>query len=243
MEILGLILAILGLFGFKELAKFLDKTVARIWIVSTWGKSKIRKEIRRLALEYSVAFAEPYNVATIGTPIKVTHFVDFLSATTNRAGRALLERCGIRWIKLGFSAMPDKIAVPKLGNVLLADAIASRLGIPLIIVRQDVSVFIRGGQPFEGIVSAGEKVLIVDDVASDGEFLVSAAAQIQSAQASLLGVFCLVNRREGNAKSALAERNIELSYIEEIDDIELSKHSEKYEALLIHTQKNLETHE
>lgn len=221
MEWVGLILGILGLFGIRELMRLFERSLGKWWFQMTWSSQRVQDEVRQLACNNIIQFIEPQNVASFGPQIRVRYFVDFLSAATTTEGKRLLERCALRWIKLHFLTLPDKFAVPKLGNVILAEAIASRLAVPLVIIRQESNLFIRGGHPLEGKLASDDKVLLVDDIASDGEFLARCVSHIQAFKATVLGVLCLVNRADANAKQVLASKHIDLAYIVELADKDL----------------------
>jgi orotate phosphoribosyltransferase len=221
LEMIGLILGVLGLFGMSQLLKFFDRTVGRWWLLKTWDQKRVEFETKRLVSRSIVEFEKSQNVATFGQPLNVTYYIDLMTTVTTRDEKLLLDRCLLRWIRLHYDTIPDKIAVPKLGNVILAESVASRLGVPLIIVRQDTHLFIRGGHSLEGKLSPGEKVLLIDDVASEAEFLVRCLNQLRKFQATLVGSLCVVNRTEGDAKSVHKKIGVPFTYILELNDNEL----------------------
>jgi orotate phosphoribosyltransferase len=218
MEIIGLILGVLGLFGLRELTRVYDGTFGRWWMLLTWSADRVKAEVRGIVCEHVITFVKPQNCATYGEPIFVKFYIDFMSAATLPDRKALLERCMLRWIKLKFSTLPAIIAVSKLGNVILAEAIARRLNRPLLLVRQDTHLFIRGGHSLEGRLAAGDRVLLVEDVASDGVYLLRCLEQMRAFQAEIVGVMCLVNRGEGNSVAVLAEAQVPFTFVEQLDD-------------------------
>ena len=223
METLGIILGILGLFGMAQIVSFFNETIGRWWILQTWSPERVQKEVGKLLRESIVEFRQPTNVASFGDPVLLRYYIDFMSTVTNSKQKSLLDRCAIRWIKLSYPTLPDKIAVPKLGNVILGESVATRLGLPLVIVRQDERLFIKGGHSLEGKLAAGERVLILDDVASDAEFLARCVDQLRAFQATVLGVLCIVNRPEGSVKAALNSAAVPFEFIVELADRELEE--------------------
>lgn len=222
-EIIGLVLGILGLFGFSQVVRFLDATVGRWWFLLTWSTEEVQEKLKNFMRAHIVPFDQPRNVATFGPPIIVKFFIDFFSASVSKSSRTLLERCATRWIRLSAGPIPQKIAVPKLGNVLLAADIADRLGVPLVIIRQISDHVLKPADPFEGELGPGDRVLLVDDVASDGKFLEVAASEIRRRHANVSSVLVLVNRLEGTARATLNSSGIQFNPILEIDDATLQQ--------------------
>ncbi|MCP9837438.1 hypothetical protein KBY84_08015 [Cyanobium sp. N.Huapi 1H5] len=216
-EVVGLILGVLGMFGFSRIVRFVDATVGRWWFLLTWPKEKVQQKLRVFMKSCIVLFDNPQNIATFGPPIMVQLFIDFFSASVDKSSRTLLERCVTRWIRLNFTSIPEKIAVPKLGNVLLAADVADRLGVPLVVVRQLQGQNLKPYDPFEGELKPGDHVLLVDDVASDGEFLEVAISELQKRHANV-SVLVLVNRLEGTARDKLASSGIQFNPILDEED-------------------------
>jgi orotate phosphoribosyltransferase len=227
LEWLGLILGVLGLFGIGGLIRIYDRSIGRWWLLRTWTPQRVKDETTKLVRNHIVEFKEPQNVASFGPDIRVKYFVDLLSAVTTGEGKRLLERCVLRWIRLNFDALPDKIAVPKLGNVILAESVASWLAVPLVIVRQESNLFIRGGHPLEGKLASDDRVLLLDDVASDGEFLARCVSHIEDFSAKVVGVLCVVNRTDANAERVLGIKGIKLMSILQMSDEDMAENSEK----------------
>jgi orotate phosphoribosyltransferase len=150
---------------------------------------------------------------TIGTldQFEIGLFLDLFSACTFRRYRRKIAKIIVKTIRASMSSeeKPTQIAVPKEGNVLLADEVARRLGVPLAIIRTAVSA-IRFGDAVEGTVSAGACVIIVDDIGFDGEMLVRTAQHIRNHGGRTKSCYCAVERMDGNSRSALEEHDVKL---------------------------------
>ncbi len=95
----------------------------------------------------------------------------------------------------------DRIAGAELGGVALAAAASLASGKPFVIVRST-----RKGHGtaklLEGRLNEGEKVLLVEDVATTGGQVIEAAKIITDAGATVKEIVCVIDRKQG------AEENI-----------------------------------
>lgn len=96
----------------------------------------------------------------------------------------------------------DRIAGPELGAVALAAAASMSSGKPFFIVRNQKKGY-GGDKLIEGILKAGETVLIVEDILTTGGQVLEAAKVIQAAGAKVAGICGVIDRLEG------ARENIE----------------------------------
>ena len=146
-----------------------------------------------------------------------SHFLDLFSACTKANTRNIL--CSILHKRIkeieALLYRFDFIAVPKEGNVLLADALCQCSGKPILIVR---SKPIRFDYPFEGDFQAGKNVLIVDDIGSDGNFLLNHILTLRKFGAKVNAAICLVNRTDGNAEKILTDNKLSYYYLYSLND-------------------------
>lgn len=96
----------------------------------------------------------------------------------------------------------DCIAGAELGGVPLATAVALETDKPFIIVRNKRKDY-GTGKDFEGALSAGQRVLLVEDIATTGGQVLEAAKVITGAGAIVDKIVAVIDRQEG------AGRNIE----------------------------------
>jgi orotate phosphoribosyltransferase len=219
METIGLILGILGLFGWPLIAWFFGSFLIRAFYSHFGSEGRVRREVENLVKERTI----PFRAEEAGTykSVRVKWFVDFLSAVSNPEERGVLDRWLTRWIWLK-RLQPSRIAAPKLGNVVLASTVARRLGLPLVVVYQQLP----GGlhtRDFDGEVRRGDSVLLVDDVASDSQFLMQVVDRLRRADARILGVVVLASRAEGDCASALGGASVPFYPVLKVDDAALAK--------------------
>ena len=96
----------------------------------------------------------------------------------------------------------DRIAGPELGAVALAAAASMSCGKPFFIVRNQKKGY-GGDKLVEGILNAGENILIVEDILTTGGQVLEAAKVIEAAGAKVAGICGVIDRLEG------ARQNIE----------------------------------
>lgn len=148
----------------------------------------------------------------------ISVFLDLFSACTHpkyRRSVANLITSHIRSTQ--FHEKPTHIAVPKEGNVLLAAEVAKIMKLRLVVVRALVPA-IRFGDPVEGMIAAGCCVLVVDDIASDGELLVRTVAALRNHGARVSNCFCAVERMDGNSRESLRQHSVTLHAPIQIDE-------------------------
>src|SRR5208282_5721456 len=96
----------------------------------------------------------------------------------------------------------DRIAGAELGAVPLAAATAMACGKPFVIVRNQKKDY-GTGKLVEGVLNAGETVLIVEDVLTTGGQVIEAAKSLKDAGAKIDRIVAVIDRQEG------ARQNIE----------------------------------
>ena len=96
----------------------------------------------------------------------------------------------------------DRIAGAELGAVPLAAATAMACGKPFVIVRNQKKDY-GTGKLIEGVLNAGETVVIVEDVLTTGGQVLEAAKALADAGAKIDRIVAVIDRLEG------ARQNIE----------------------------------
>jgi len=96
----------------------------------------------------------------------------------------------------------DRIAGAELGAVALAAATSLETGKPFVIVRNSKKAGYGTGKLIEGKLEAGERVLLVEDVATSGGQAVEAAKNLQEAGATVDRIVVAIDRLEG-ARAAI----------------------------------------
>jgi orotate phosphoribosyltransferase len=150
--------------------------------------------------------------------IRMGMFLDLLEATHVDASLQALAEC-VRHLIATRPAGSDEIAIagPKRGNSLLIREVARLLPAPSAFVKEQPLC----GKWIEGNLIPGCCVVLVDDVASDGDLLVTAAERLRDAGHTVSEAFVLVNRPEGDATELLADHAVRLSWLWEAADADL----------------------
>lgn len=90
----------------------------------------------------------------------------------------------------------SRIAGMELGGVPLATALSLKTGLPFVIVRKAKKGY-GIDRSIEGDLTPGEKVVIVEDIATTGAQALLAAKTIEEAGAKVSGIVYVVDREEG----------------------------------------------
>lgn len=96
----------------------------------------------------------------------------------------------------------DRLAGPELGGVALAAAVALESGKPFVIVRNSKKADYGTGKLIEGRLEKGERVLILEDIATSGGQALEAAKTLVAHGAVVAGIVAVVDRLEG-ARAAI----------------------------------------
>ncbi|HOB73829.1 MAG TPA: orotate phosphoribosyltransferase [Phycisphaerae bacterium] len=114
---------------------------------------------------------------------------------------AILRELGERFAK---RVLPDttRIAGAELGGVALAAAASLASGLPFVIIRNARKDY--GTQKmYEGKIEPGDRILLVEDIATTGGQVLEAAKEIQGLGATVQKIVAVIDRQEG------ARENIE----------------------------------
>jgi len=95
-----------------------------------------------------------------------------------------------------------RIAGAELGGIALAAAASLESGRPFVIVRNAKKGY-GTDKPFEGVLEAGDRVLVVEDIATTGGQVLEAAQALTEAGATVVKIVAVIDRQEG------ARENIE----------------------------------
>ncbi|MCP9837439.1 hypothetical protein KBY84_08020 [Cyanobium sp. N.Huapi 1H5] len=127
----------------------------------------------------------------------MNYFLDLLSACHVAEHRSTISAFFADWVSAYLSSnVVDAVVGPKQGNTLFVKAVADKLG--------KKSAFVRGnilfGRWLEGDIRSGDKVLLIDDVASEGEMLVDSIESLRESGILVDHAYVLIDRAEGDAK-------------------------------------------
>ncbi|MGD8450402.1 MAG: orotate phosphoribosyltransferase [Phycisphaerae bacterium] len=91
----------------------------------------------------------------------------------------------------------DRIAGAELGAIALAAATSLETGKPFVIVRNAKKAGYGTGKLIEGKLNRGDRVLLVEDVATSGGQAVEAAQTLRAEGAVVTAVIATIDRQEG----------------------------------------------
>jgi NTE family protein len=152
--------------------------------------------------------------------VLVKYYIDLMEAVTDHDKLEILAQVMAERIKtLG---QFDRIVGIKKGNIILSYAVARELRKPLSVFKTDMSY--KMGQPFDGRISAGESIIVVDDIASDASILVNAVRYLNFYHTRVQSVVTLIERTEGDARGRIMkERGVPLYSVCRVDDEAIQK--------------------
>jgi orotate phosphoribosyltransferase len=109
-------------------------------------------------------------------------------------GRALADRIG------EVEPHAVRIAAPEVGAIALAAAASLASGLPFLIVRKAAKAY-GTAKRLEGPYSAGERVVVVEDVVTSGGAALESVAALRDAGLVCEAVVCVVDREEGGSEA------------------------------------------
>lgn len=163
--------------------------------------------------------------STAGLPIgrdgriRVHYFLDLLTACHDQACGLRLAQYFAAWLHAQNATVDLQYVVgPKKGNVLFAWQVAAALKVNSAFIRENVLF----GRWIEGYLKPGEKAILIDDIASDGELLADAVADLKRVGIFIDKVFVLVDRTEGDANRFLGQSGIGYHFCVRLSDADLA---------------------
>lgn len=91
----------------------------------------------------------------------------------------------------------DRLAGPELGGIALATATALETGKPFVIVRNAKKADYGTGKLIEGKLEKGERILMIEDIATSGGQAIEAAKVLEQSGAQVAGIVVTIDREEG----------------------------------------------
>lgn len=119
----------------------------------------------------------------------------------------------------------DCVASVPTSGLVIASALAMETVKPLVYIRQKPKDY-GTGNLIEGMVTDGMKVLLVDDVGTTGQSLVTAVKALKEAKVRVTDAFVIINRHEG-ARDLLASEGVRLHQVTDITEISKVLYGEK----------------
>jgi orotate phosphoribosyltransferase len=94
-----------------------------------------------------------------------------------------------------------RLAGPVLGAVPLVTAVSLETGLPMVIVRTDKPKDYGTSKQIEGSLTAGERVVLIEDIVTTGGAALTALEVLRAAGAEVLAALVVVDREEGAAEA------------------------------------------
>ena len=110
-----------------------------------------------------------------------------------------------------------KLAGVALGAVPLVAVTSAETGRPYVIARKETKSYGTSNR-IEGRLSAGERVIVLEDIATTGQSALDAVAALREAGATVDRVLVVVDRDEG-ARELLADHGVELEALLTASDL------------------------
>ncbi len=93
-------------------------------------------------------------------------------------------------------ARVDRLAGAELGGIPLVTATSLEVGLPCVFVRVKKKDYGTSKQ-IEGVLEKGDRVVIVEDIATTGGAALEAAAALRAAGAEVVAIIAAIDRQEG----------------------------------------------
>jgi len=126
--------------------------------------------------------------------------------------------------QVGFDGIDSVASVPT-GGLVIASSLTYELVKPLVYVRSQAKEY-GTGKLVEGIVKAGDRIVLVDDVATTGGSVINGIKELKKAGAKITDAYVIVNRLEGADKNLLQE-GVTLHQILDIMQVAKILHEQK----------------
>jgi len=153
--------------------------------------------------------------------ITIQNFLDLLSAVhSSDVLKVLVDELESLIVAEGVDlSRYDAVVSPKLGNVLLGQALAHRLQKPSGFIRHSILF----GKYLETMTLPGTKLLLVDDVSSEARILADCVRNARDGGFTIDLVLTVVDRAGGDAAKELQRRDVRLLCARRYSDKELAE--------------------
>ncbi|MEM3280288.1 MAG: orotate phosphoribosyltransferase [Candidatus Micrarchaeaceae archaeon] len=148
---------------------------------------------------------------TLASGRKSSYYVDIKKSITDPAILKAIAK------ELSKHVANEKIAGIELGSVPIAVALSLETSRPYLIIRKEEKGY--GTQRLvEGVLNRGDKVVIVDDVATTGKSIIRAANILRGEGAVVEKALVVVDREEG-AEQNLAEAGLKMVSVVKVSNL------------------------
>jgi orotate phosphoribosyltransferase len=145
---------------------------------------------------------------TLASGAKSSYYIDIKRASTDPKVLKIIARNMAENLKKSGLKI-DRIAGVVLGSVPLAAALALETGIPYAMIRKEKKDH-GTGKLIEGVLNAGDSVLVVEDVITSAGSSMKAIETLRAEGAKVENVFSVIDREAGGAEN-LASIGVKLT--------------------------------
>jgi orotate phosphoribosyltransferase len=177
------------------------------------GEEDIHKELVNVIKAEALALGE----FTLTSGRKSNYYLDIKKAITKPQNLSLIARL----IVLRKIGGVDVIAGPELGAIPIVASVALTSGLPYVMIRKGERAH-GTEKAIEGDLKRGDRVLLIDDVATSGGSILKSIDAIRETGAEVTLVTCVVDRLEGASELLRSKAGVELSPLLTIEDLGLS---------------------
>jgi len=186
-----------------------DCYLAQVGVCDDCAKGKERSDL--LLKQLKECGAIQFGVFKLASGKESQYYVDIKKASTNPEILKEIAENMERYVDA------ERIAGMALGAVPIAVALSLKTRIPFVIIRKEEKMYGTAKQ-IEGEIKQGEKVIVVEDVATTGGSVKKAVDVLRSAGANCERALVVVDRKEG-AEELLAEHGVKLISLIKMTDL------------------------
>jgi len=155
---------------------------------------------------------------TLSSGKKSSYYVDLrMVASFPHQFRKMIKHLQNQIIeKVGLENFDYIVSIPT-GGLVIASSLAFEIVKPLIYVRNEPKEY-GTSKSIEGFIELGNKVLMIDDVATTGGSIINAIELLKEAEIIVSDAFVIINRMEGAAES-LEVKGVKMHQLTDIFEI------------------------
>ena len=171
-------------------------------------EQQIAKELALFLLEYKAAKIDPNDPFTLASGLKSPIYCDtsIILSYPNMQDYIHYQLATLITAKFG---KPDVIAGVATGDSIQGALVAEKLGLPFIYVRSEKKSHSMQNQ-IEGVINAGQSVVVINDLISTGESSLLAVDVLHEAGAEVKGMAAIFTYQMKTAKKNFEQKNCEL---------------------------------
>jgi uridine monophosphate synthetase len=169
------------------------------------GPTQKERFIRKVALLLDDVGAIKFGSFTLASGKKSPYYIDLRIVPSFPDAFSRLTDLFVEWLAGHPKVSFDRIAGVPTAGISFATALGQHLNTPMLYVRSQPKKYGRQ-QRVEGILKKGDKVLVVDDLITDGGSKLTVVQSLRDAGAKVSDVLVVVDREQGGADQLAKEK-------------------------------------